>query len=131
MIASSRYRQLTPLLKTLDLAQTVAFYVDILGFQVTVLHPTHAPDFCILTRDDTELSFYQDSREAEKTPQLTGQLYFDVADVTALYTTLKDRLTIIWGLEVYSYGRREFAIKDCNGYILAFSEPTTDPPTCD
>jgi hypothetical protein len=27
------------------------------------------------------------------------------------------------GPKVYSYGRREFAIKDCNGYLLAFSEP--------
>jgi len=30
---------------------------------------------------------------------------------------------IEWGPEVYGYGRREFAIKDCNGYTLTFSAP--------
>jgi catechol 2,3-dioxygenase-like lactoylglutathione lyase family enzyme len=125
-----KFRQLTPLLKTLDLTQTVAFYTALLGFQVTALHPTNAPNFCILTRDGLEISFYQDSREAETVPQLTGQLYFDVEDVTTLYQDLKQRLPILWGLEVYSYQRREFAIKDCNGYTLAFSEPTTAAATC-
>jgi hypothetical protein len=34
------------------------------------------------------------------------------------------------GAEVYSYGRREFAIRAPDGYLLIFSEETTDPPTC-
>ena len=32
-------------------------------------------------------------------------------------------IAIEWGPEVYDYGRREFAIKDNNGYLLALSEP--------
>jgi hypothetical protein len=33
-------------------------------------------------------------------------------------------------IRVYHYGRREFTIKDPNGYVLALSESTSDPPTC-
>ena len=39
-------------------------------------------------------------------------------------------LPIEWGPEVYWYGRREFAIRDPSGYLIIFSEATTDPPTC-
>jgi hypothetical protein len=31
---------------------------------------------------------------------------------------------------VYQYGRREFAIRDPNGYMIIFTEQTDDPPTC-
>jgi hypothetical protein len=30
---------------------------------------------------------------------------------------------------VYSYGRREFAIRDPDRYVIIFTEPTDDPPT--
>jgi len=40
-----------------------------------------------------------------------------------LHDRVAGNAKIEWGPEVYSYGRREFAIKDCNGYLLAFSEP--------
>ena len=39
-----------------------------------------------------------------------------------MYTKLKDRVRIIRELETTGYGMREFYIKDCNGYILAFAE---------
>lgn len=39
-------------------------------------------------------------------------------------------MELLWGPEVYHYGRREFSIRDPNGYELIFSEPTDDPPTC-
>lgn len=48
----------------------------------------------------------------------------------ALYATIAGNVAIEWGPEAYSYGRREFAIKDPNGYLLVFSERTKDPPDC-
>ena len=61
-------------------------------------------------------------------PCLTGQLYFLVDDALAIHTRVKDHAEIEWGPEVYSYGMREFAVKDPSGYILTFGERTTDPP---
>jgi hypothetical protein len=42
---------------------------------------------------------------------------------------VKDRVAIEWGPEVYDYGRREFALRDPDGYLVIFSEETDDPPT--
>jgi hypothetical protein len=36
---------------------------------------------------------------------------------------------IEWGPEVYSYGRREFAVRDPDGYLVIFTEPTDEAPT--
>ncbi|MFQ5677217.1 MAG: hypothetical protein ACE5G1_15095 [bacterium] len=47
-----------------------------------------------------------------------------------MHNSIKDKVEVLWGPEVFQYGMREFAIRDCNGYTLAFGEPTDDPPTC-
>ena len=65
-------------------------------------------------------------------PAMTGQLHIDVEDgVEELHRRLRDRYEILWGPEVYSYGRREFSVRDPNGYRLVFSEVTDDPVTCE
>ncbi len=62
-------------------------------------------------------------------PTLTGQLWVDVEDVRALHALVSPQVEVLWGPEVYSYHRREFAIRDPNGYLLAFSESTDDAPS--
>ncbi len=128
----SDFRNTTPMLKTSDIESTVDFYTRVLGFAVNVLWPEDQPNLCVLDRDDVHLMF---STEADwdapgSPPALTGQLVFDVADVAGLHRSLEGKVNVLWGPEVYPYGRREFSIKDPNGYRLVFSEPTGDPPTC-
>jgi hypothetical protein len=43
----------------------------------------------------------------------------------ALHANIAGKVPIEWGPEVYDYGRLEFAIKDCNGYLLTFSAPAS------
>lgn len=50
----------------------------------------------------------------------SGTVYFTVQDVDAYYETVKDKADVAWPLQDMSYGTREFALTDCNGYILAF-----------
>jgi catechol 2,3-dioxygenase-like lactoylglutathione lyase family enzyme len=59
-----------------------------------------------------------------------GTLSFEVDDARAMHQALQGKTAVEWGPEVYWYGRREFAIRDPNGYLIIFSEVTTDPPTC-
>ena len=74
------------------------------------------------------LSAWKETREC---PTLgIARIWIDVEDVMALYATIAGNVAIEWGPEAYSYGRREFAIKDPNGYLLVFSERTKDPPDC-
>ena len=79
-------------------------------------------------RDGTCLGFFE---LAEHQPGAAGygELYIQVTDSHALHDSLKTRLPIEWGPEVYSYRRREFAVRDPDGYLIIFTEPTNEPPT--
>ena len=114
---------ITPHLKTTDLAATIRFYTDVLGFRVTASWPAQQPTDCILQHGDVRISFTLDPNNWYSQPCLAGQLWIEVDDVRTLHAQVAGKVKIEWGPEVYSYGRREFAIKDCNGYLLAFSEP--------
>jgi len=124
------FNRVTPFLATRNISDTVAFYRDILGFRVETLHPADSPTLAILDNGGASLIF--DSSLWTDPPSLTGQIHFDVApgDVMEIHEKLKSRTEILWGPEVYAYGRREFSCRDPNGYALVFSEQTSDPATC-
>ncbi|QQS20603.1 MAG: bleomycin resistance family protein [Candidatus Moraniibacteriota bacterium] len=50
-------------------------------------------------------------------------LYIEVEDIQELHNNLKDKTEIVQKMHTTFYGSQEFAIKDCNGYVLAFSQP--------
>jgi catechol 2,3-dioxygenase-like lactoylglutathione lyase family enzyme len=106
----------------------MAFYTEHLGFSVDVTWPESEPTFAILCRDAASLGFFEPT-EHQPGPIGYVELYIEVADVSALHDVLKTKVTIEWGPEVYAYGRREFAIRDADGYLIVFTEPTDDPPT--
>ncbi|MDX1450771.1 MAG: VOC family protein [Acidimicrobiia bacterium] len=114
----------TPMLKTDDIPGTVEFYRDLLGFTVDTLWPETDPTLCILDRDAVHLIFLLDADwdAPGAPPTMTGQLSIDVSDVDGLHADLLGRVEILWGPETYDYGRREFSIRDCNGYRLVFSQ---------
>ncbi len=55
-------------------------------------------------------------------PFFTGSLYINTNDVDGWWNKLKDTEYIYYPIENCEYGMREFAIKDCNGYILQFGQ---------
>ena len=59
-------------------------------------------------------------------PQFTGSLYFRVDDVDTLWEKLKDKTSIVYPIEDFDYGMREFAVRDNNGYCLQFGKETGD-----
>jgi uncharacterized glyoxalase superfamily protein PhnB len=126
------FTDVTPCLKTNDIRGTIDFYVNVLGFVADTMHPPDDPTLCILDHGAVRLAFVTDPQNWYQEPRLAGQLWIHVTDVMALHARVAEKgVAIEWGPEVYSYGRREFAIKDNNGYLLALSEATSDPPTCD
>jgi catechol 2,3-dioxygenase-like lactoylglutathione lyase family enzyme len=125
----TRFQRISPRLPVADLRPAIEFYVNLLEFKLGLLWPQHAPTFVILDRDGTSVQFCL----ADATGQIPVEratLCFDVDDVRALHANLTGKVAVEWGPEVYWYGRREFAIRDPGGYLLIFSEPTDDPPTC-
>jgi catechol 2,3-dioxygenase-like lactoylglutathione lyase family enzyme len=124
-----RFIRVAPRLPVVDIRRTLAFYTGMLGFDLGMVWPEEAPRFAILDRDGVSVQFHV---AGEALGEEGGQvmLSFDVADVRALHAALEGRVPVEWGPEVYWYGRREFAIRDPNGYLVILSEETADPPTC-
>lgn len=123
-----RFESVSPRLVVKDVKATVQFYFDVLGFDDWSGWPEEAPQFAIVSRDGVSIQFQQS--ESELKTSETTTLHITVAEVRAVLNHLGNRVQIEWGPEVYSYGWREFAIRDCNGVMLIFSEETSDPPTC-
>jgi catechol 2,3-dioxygenase-like lactoylglutathione lyase family enzyme len=125
-----RFNRVSPNVPVADLDRTIAFYTKHFGFDVGVCWPEDNPTFCILDRDAIRIAFCTiDSRpDFEKTGQC--DLHIDVTNIAEIHESLKDSLPVEWGPEVFFYGRREFAVRDPDGYLVIFSEVTSDPPTC-
>lgn len=132
-----RFTNVWPRLAVQDLARTIAFYRDVLGFDVGVLWPDESsPTFTVLGRDDVQLQFYvlaKDSPSGSNRAAVAGEgvINIETSDVRALHAALVGQVPIEWGPEVYTYGRREFAVRDPSGYLVVFTEESRDDPTED
>ncbi len=149
---SGKYRSITPFLAARDLHRTLAFYRDVLDFECELLFPDppRPPSLLVLRKDEATIMFesglWHDLNGG--VPLLTGALRFDLAKVPGfgigdLLTGGKRESTVmavhnkvkaagapvLWGPEVYFYGRREFSCTDPDGYTLIFSEETDEPAT--
>ena len=117
--------RIVPSLLVRDMTETLAFYQDKLGFRQTGRYPEDGtPVWAEVTRDGVVLQFYSDPpRGTPATPSLSGTLCFFPDSVAELAEAWRDVVAFQWGPEAMDYGQREFGIKDCNGYVLAFAEP--------
>jgi len=113
---------LTPMLETDDLRQTIKFYTELLGFTCESLYPdAENPIWTSLRRDEVVIMFT--TRNAHSTitrPTMTGSLYIYPDNVDEVWELLKDKAIIEYPIENFDYGIREFAIRDCNGYLVQF-----------
>ncbi len=127
------FKSVYPRLPARDLRATVAFYEDVLGFKATLLWPEGELHFTILRRGSAEVHFLGPAPDAHADRAATpgdAEVVFEVEDARALHTELAPKVAVEWGPEVYWYGRREFAVRDPNRYLVIFTESTDDPPTC-
>ncbi len=117
---------LSPMLKTKDLAETIAFYTKTLGFSIAnqLNDDDGIPSWCCLQSGGSTVMFYSahDLDAPPGPPAMTGVLYFNPKDVKAAWAHLKDKAPVEWELQEMPYGMLEFAIRDCNGYILSFGQ---------
>jgi len=81
-----------------------------------------------LRKDQVELMIsLPNAHEPLEKPTLTGSLYFNTTGVDALWERIKDKARVVYPIENFFYGMREFAIRDNNGYILQFGQEIEDP----
>jgi catechol 2,3-dioxygenase-like lactoylglutathione lyase family enzyme len=106
-----------------DLAATRAFY-ERLGFCLSGGDPSSG--WMELMRGAAVLQFYDEAPIGTlRAPALSGTIYVRVDDVDALARSIDGHTPFEWGAETMDYGMREFAIRDPNNYLIAFSAPVS------
>ena len=108
-----------PMLTVTDVSASVSFYRDKLGFECA----NELSGWASMNKDGVEIMFALPNAHIPfEKPQLTGSLYFRCKAVDALWQDVKDKTEIVYPIENFDYGMREFAIRDNNGYLLQFGE---------
>lgn len=114
-----KLNRLVPTLWTNDLDATITFYRDGLDFECA----NRMEGWAMLKNDEVELMFsLPNAHEPFDKIQFTGSFYFHPDNVEDLWQQLKDKATVVYPLEDFDYGMREFAIRDNNGYMLQFGQ---------
>lgn len=126
-------KKLTPNLIVADVARSLAWYRDVLGFEVAMTVPPSdaaAPfAFAMVKSGGVEVMLNSIESATSEYPAFKGRaiggtltLFMDVANITQVHAALKDRVTIVMPLEKKWYGVTEFAFTDPDGYIITFAE---------
>jgi uncharacterized glyoxalase superfamily protein PhnB len=114
-------KQIIPLLWVDDVRATIDYYVATYGFD----EANYREDlgWGVVEKHDIQIMFSRPiANMPYERPIFTGSLYLRTDGVDAWWSFLKDRATIVYPVENFEYGMREFAIRDCNGYILQIGE---------
>lgn len=114
-------QRLVPLLRTNQLDETIAFYVDILGFTCAEKNEDWGWAAIHLDYVDIMLAVPNEHVPFEK-PQFTGSFYIPVSNVDKLWARLKDKVEVVYPIEDLEWQMREFAIRDNDGYMLQFGQ---------
>ena len=103
--------------------ETVRFYTGLLEFECA----NRMDGWACLQKDGVELmvALPNDHEPCEQS-QFTGSFYFTTDEVDDLWERIRDHATVVYPLETFAYGMREFAIRDNNGYLLQFGKPVEE-----
>ncbi|MGL4369898.1 MAG: VOC family protein [Spirochaetota bacterium] len=120
-------KSITANLKVESIERSLDFYKKKLGFDIVMSNPESAPVWVMLKNGGAEIMLQQKESIDEEYPMLAGKsagaltFYVMVEDSPALYDKIKTSVEIIKPLHETPYGRKEFAVKDPDGFIFTFA----------
>jgi catechol 2,3-dioxygenase-like lactoylglutathione lyase family enzyme len=125
-----QFSSLTPNLIVADVERSMAFYRDVLGFEVVTTVPDASPYvFAIVRSGPVEVYLNAPGPATEEYPLLADRpiggsltLFIRITGVRAAYEELKGRVNVVLPLEKKWYGVTEFACTDPDGYVITFAE---------
>jgi uncharacterized glyoxalase superfamily protein PhnB len=120
---------LSPNIFVKDINQTIAFYRQ-LGFQLIMSVPEDGQNmvWAMMISGNVTIMFQTFESLGDELPQVSRKdggsllLYIKLKDIINFFEALKDKVTVIKGLEKTFYGATEFSILDNNNYMLTFAE---------
>jgi uncharacterized glyoxalase superfamily protein PhnB len=108
------YRYVTPILSVKNLAASIDYYVDRLGFRIEF---EAGRDFCAAMHDTIRIFLVEGAQGQPGT-----WLHIWALDVDALHDELKDAGAMIWNPpRNQPWGDREMDVKDPDGHVIRFS----------
>ena len=119
---------ISPFFIVKDVARSLAFYRDRLGFEITFREPADRPFFGIVQRGGAMIMLKTVGVEPlpnhERQPQARWDAYVSVPDPDSLATEFSSRnVEFSKPLEDTHDGLRGFELKDVDGYVLFFGRP--------
>ncbi|HUF23575.1 MAG TPA: VOC family protein [Vicinamibacterales bacterium] len=122
-----------PLLQVFDMPTSIAFYRDLLGFDVASDVPDDLRcDWVLLRLGDSELML-NTAYEADDRPDAPDQarvaahrdtaLFFGCADVDEAFAYVGERGLDVKPPIVTSYGMKQLYLEDPDGYVICFQQP--------
>jgi catechol 2,3-dioxygenase-like lactoylglutathione lyase family enzyme len=129
--ASAAMVSVSPFFIVRDVEQSLAFYRDRLGFDVTYLAPRDSPFFAIVRRGGAQLLLKAVDESVgplpncERHPWARWDAYVHVSDPDSLARELAGRdVEFSVSLADTDDGLRGFELKDRDGYTLFFGRPS-------
>lgn len=119
---------LSPNIFVKDINTTVRFY-ETLGFKLMMQVPEEGDLIWAMMMCGNVTFMFQSFKSLDtELPEISrkdgGSLlfYIQIKDIRNFHDSIKDKVTVLKGLEKTFYGATEFAILDNNGYVLTFAE---------
>ena len=124
-----------PLFQVFDMRRSVAFYRDVLGFEVIATSPSRGPDdfdWGLLRLEGIELmlntAYEKDERPPEPDPsRVTAHadtaLFFACRDVDAAYAYLRAQGVSVEPPAIAQYGMKQLHFTDPDGYAICLQWP--------
>src|SRR6266404_1096898 len=129
-------RGIAPLLQVFDMPTSIAFYRDVLGFEVANTSKPHEEyfDWALLKLNGVELmlntAYEDDARPTAPDPARIAAhddtaIYFGCPNVDAAYSQLRARGVAANEPNAAPYGTKQLYVSDRDGYNLCFQCPAT------
>lgn len=114
--------RMVPMLHVPDVEATARWYVSI-GFTVRMVHQEEGCEvsFAQLSLGDGQLMLNAGG-VASTAARREVDLYWYVDAIAPLFAQMAGKAEVVEGIHDTFYGRREFIIKDLNGFWLTFSQ---------
>jgi uncharacterized glyoxalase superfamily protein PhnB len=120
---------LSPNIFVNDINETIKFYQQ-LGFKLIVTVPETGTElvWAMMVNGSVTMMFQTYTSLGNDLPDISRQngasllLYIKLKNIKAFFEEIKDKVTILHGLQKTFYGATEFFIKDINNYVLTFAE---------
>jgi uncharacterized glyoxalase superfamily protein PhnB len=127
---TTRFTSVTPNLIVRNIAESTAFYRDVLGFEIKQTVPDAEPFVFVWLERNGVPVFLNDIKAAEHDypaaaklpPGGTAALFFVITGVDAYHAVVAPKAKVVMPLKTQFYGMREFAITDPDGHIITFAE---------